>query len=59
MENCNKDEKFRNMTEKVNKNHAKAPEKARPRVKLSTSLIAKTKGYSKHKVCMADKNFTR
>lgn len=30
MENCNKDEKLRNMTEKANKNHAKAPEKDGP-----------------------------
>lgn len=27
MENCNKDETFRNMTEKVNENYAEAPEK--------------------------------
>lgn len=53
MESCNKDEKFTNVAEKANKNHAKGPEK------LQRKAAAKDNGDSKHKVYMADRDFTR
>lgn len=50
---CNKDEKFTNMAKKANKNHAKGPEK------LQRKAVAENNGDSKHRVCVADRNFTR